>query len=121
MLSKILYVDDEYPNRVMFKLAYRDELDIILAESADEGLSLMKSNPDISFVITDMRMPHKDGLQFVSEARALNNEIPYCLLTGFGLTPEIQDALDSNLIDQYFKKPFEKNKILSFIQEKLNF
>lgn len=119
MLTKILYIDDEYPNRIMFKLAYRGELDVLLANSADEGLTILKSNPDIDVVITDMRMPHKDGLELVSEARKFNNGIPYCLLTGFGITPEIQSALDSKLIDQYFKKPFEKNSILSFIKNKV--
>ncbi len=117
MLAKILYIDDEYPNRIMFKLAYRGELDVILAKSADEALTLLKENPDIEIVITDMRMPKKDGLQLVSEARLLNDKIPYCLLTGFGVTPEIQNALDSKLIDQYFKKPFEKDQILNYIKK----
>lgn len=117
MNGKLLYVDDEYPNRVMFQLTYKNELEILLAESADEGLHLMKQHSDINLVITDMRMPNKDGLEFVTEARKLNNNIPYCLLTGFGITTEIQKALHSNLIDVYFKKPFDKHQILDFIRQ----
>ena len=120
MLGKILYVDDEYPNRVMFQLAYRGELDVVIAESADAGLKILQSDPDIKMVITDMRMPFKDGLQFVTEARNISNNIIYCLLTGFGITPEIQAALDNKLISKYFKKPFDKRVILDYIHEVLS-
>jgi len=115
-MNKILYVDDEYPNRIMFQLTYRNELDVLLAESADEALQLMGKYEGIGLVITDMRMPVKNGLEFVEEARQKYPDVTYCLLTGFGITQEIQEALDANLIDRYFKKPFDKQQILEYIK-----
>jgi hypothetical protein len=34
-------------------------------------------------------------------------------LTGFEITPEIQTALDSGLIEKYMRKPFNKKEIES--------
>lgn len=113
--GKILYVDDEYANRIMFQLTYRGELDIILAESGDQGLDIMKQE-DIAVVISDMRMPGMDGLEFITEARKDYPNLHYCLLTGFTVTPEIEKALEDQVIEKYFKKPFDRELILNYIK-----
>jgi len=35
-----------------------------------EGLTVLGEHPDISLVITDIAMPHLDGLAFISRARS---------------------------------------------------
>ncbi|MFY0605269.1 MAG: response regulator [Cyclobacteriaceae bacterium] len=115
MKKKVLYVDDEYPNRLIFELTYEDEFEILLAESADEALDMLGANADISVVITDMRMPGKNGLTLVKEAKIKYPDVVYCLLTGFMITPEIEEALESNELNHYMVKPVEKEKILSIV------
>lgn len=115
--KKVLYVDDERPNRITFQISYRGDLEVVLASSADEGLQILSSANDIEVVISDMRMPGKNGLEFIKEAKSLRPEIRYCLLTGFEITPEIQNALSENLIKGYFRKPFDREKILTFVNE----
>lgn len=115
MIRKILYVDDELPNRQLFQITYRGELEVVLAKSAEEGLEVLDNSGDIEVVITDMRMPGKDGLEFIAEARKNHPHLTYCLLTGFMITEEIEDALESHLLQQYFKKPFDREQILSFV------
>ncbi|MEQ9306785.1 MAG: response regulator [Marinoscillum sp.] len=116
MNKRILYVDDEYPNRITFQITYRGVLEVLLAASADEGLSILADSTNIGHVISDMRMPGKNGLEFIKEAKNNHPEIKYCLLTGFEITPEIQDALSDGTIQKYFQKPFDREKILDFLQ-----
>lgn len=100
-----------------FQITYRGDLEVLLASSADEGLSILQGSSGINHVISDMRMPGKNGLEFIKEAKVNHPDIKYCLLTGFEITPEIQDALNNGTIQEYFQKPFDREKILSFVSE----
>jgi len=51
---KVLYVDDEPINLMLFKANFKKKFDIITAESGNEGLQLLKSNPDTKVVISDI-------------------------------------------------------------------
>jgi len=61
-------------------------------------------------VISDYKMPQKDGLEFLKSLRDQNNEIPFIMFTGKGreevaikaLILELQDILPSKVILQQF-------------------
>ncbi len=115
MKKKILYVDDEYPNRITFQITYRSDLDVVLADSADQAMNILKESNDIEVVISDLRMPGKSGLDLVKEAKSKYPEIKFCLLTGFDMTPEIQEYLNDKTLHHYFRKPFDRSEILNAI------
>ncbi len=116
----ILYVDDEPINLKLFVILFRSMYEIITAESGSEALNQLESNPQINIVITDMKMPGMNGLEFVKKARSKYRGIPFFLLSGYGLTPEIENALDEQLIDGYFQKPINKSLIVKELQNHLN-
>jgi response regulator RpfG family c-di-GMP phosphodiesterase len=111
----ILYVDDEEPNLVLFRYAFMAELDVITVSSPDEGLKVLSEHPEIQTVISDMRMPIMNGLEFIAIAKKRHPNVGFYLLTGFDQSGEIQSALESNLIKAYFNKPFNKEKVLAAI------
>ncbi len=113
--KKVLYVDDEYPNRITFQVTYRNEVDIILADSADEAMEILEEEEGIEIVISDLRMPGKNGLELIREAKVRYPEVKFCLLTGFEVTKEIKEALEMDILQQYFRKPFERSQILDFV------
>jgi two-component system, response regulator, stage 0 sporulation protein F len=107
----VLYVDDEPINLELFEIIFEDKFQVLTAESGLEGLKILRSNPEISVVISDMKMPGMNGIEFIRIAR---QEFPYILffiLTGFEITNEIADALNEKLIDRYFRKPFDMDEI----------
>lgn len=108
----LLYVDDEPFNLTLFELNFNDSFNVLSAESGQMALEMAKENPEISAVVSDMRMPGMDGLSFIQALKSQNQrEIPCFLLTGFHETPEISDALDTKLIVDYFMKPMDKEVI----------
>lgn len=115
--KKVLYVDDEYPNRITFQITYRNDFEVILADSVDDAMSILEEEKELEFVITDLRMPGKSGLDLIREAKVVYPNIRFCLLTGFEVTTEIKEALDSKMLDRYFRKPFERSQILDFINQ----
>ncbi|WP_066631127.1 response regulator [Labilibacter marinus] len=110
-LGVVLYVDDEPINLKLFGIMFRGVFEIITSESGMDALNVLADKKDIGAVITDMKMPGMNGLEFVMEARKVRADLPYFLLSGYGLTPEIDEALNKDLIDGYFQKPLKKSKI----------
>lgn len=113
----ILYVDDEPMNLMLFKANFKKKFNIITAESGKEGLDQLKLNPNTHVVISDMKMPGMNGIEFIKLAKIDFPNISFFILTGFDITDEISEALDDKLIHRYFRKPFNIKEIETAIHE----
>src|SRR5678816_4709813 len=60
----VLYVDDEENNLNSFRAALRRNYNIYTALSGEEGIEIL-SKTDIHVIVTDQRMPHMTGVQFL--------------------------------------------------------
>jgi len=107
----VLYVDDEPINLMLFKTMLEKKYKIITSESGSGGLDELTANTDINIVISDMRMPNMNGLEFIKVAKEKYPNIIFCILTGYEITDEILLALDNKLIHKYFQKPFNMIEI----------
>lgn len=121
---KLLYVDDEPFNLTLFKALFKKKFDLIVANSGEEGVQLFKDNPDVNVVISDMRMPNMDGVQFVKKIKKMKKETPCFILTGFNESNDLIDALNEQLIIKTFHKPLDKDHIeeyiLAYLEENSN-
>jgi response regulator RpfG family c-di-GMP phosphodiesterase len=113
----ILYVDDEQLNLELFSIVFNNKFHVITATSGQEGLQKLDEHEDIAVVISDMRMPEMNGIEFISNAKKKFANLYYFILTGFEINEEIADALKQKLIDRYFKKPFNSKEIEQTIYE----
>lgn len=116
-MKTILYVDDEPINLMLFNLSFKNKYKIVTALSGMEGLDKLKENHDTSVVISDMRMPGMNGLEFIRQAKIDFPNIIFFILTGFDITEEIANALNDNLINKYFSKPFNVIEVEKSISE----
>lgn len=113
----ILYVDDEEINLMLFEINFNEKFNVITADSGHEGLKLMEGIPDITIVISDMKMPGMNGIEFIKTAKKKFPNVVYFILTGFEITGEISKALKDKLINDYFKKPFNMREIEASINK----
>ena len=107
---KILYVDDEPINLMLFESMFDKTYTVFTAESAVEGLNMLTDN-NFQVVISDMKMPVMNGIEFIEEAKQNYPGIVYYILTGYHITQDIKSAIDKKLIKKYFQKPFNKEEI----------
>jgi two-component system, response regulator, stage 0 sporulation protein F len=107
----LLYVDDEPINLMLFEEVFTEKYHILTALSAKEGLEQLQLNPQVQVVISDMKMPGMNGVEFIIQAKALFPLIEYFILTGFGITRDIADAVQNKIIRNYFGKPFDADEI----------
>jgi two-component system response regulator (stage 0 sporulation protein F) len=107
----ILYVDDEKVNLMLFNYNYDKSFNVLTAISGRKGLDLLRSNTEIKILISDMKMPGMNGLELISAAKSEYPGIICILLTGYDITPEIREAINSKLIHRYFGKPFNAREM----------
>lgn len=110
---KILYVDDEEINLQLLEINLNQHYVVITANNASKGLEILKKNQEIKLVACDMKMPIMNGIEFIKKAKQKHPHLPFFLLTGFDITPQINEAVNSQLIFRHLKKPFNIDEMLS--------
>jgi response regulator RpfG family c-di-GMP phosphodiesterase len=96
---------------------FEKRFNVLTCESGKDGLELLQQNSSIQVVISDMKMPQMNGIEFISKAHAIAGHLSYYILTGFEISDEIQAALDCGKIRKYFQKPFNVKEICQEIEE----
>jgi len=105
----ILYVDDEENNLNSFRAALRRDYNVFTALSGEEGMEILAKN-DIHVVVTDQRMPHMTGVQFLQRIPGDQDNIRI-ILTGFTDMESIIEAINTGKIYRYIKKPWDKDEL----------
>ncbi len=117
-MYKVLIVDDEVLLRVGLKTAinWEDAGFTVVAEAAngEQGYEQYKKHePDV--VITDIRMPKKDGLWLVEEIRKENPYIPILVLTCLDEFSYARNALKAGADDYILKAELEDEDLLGMM------
>ena len=104
MAKKILVVDDHQPIAILLVgFLKRSGFDTCTACDGREALEVFqREQPDL--LITDVAMPHMDGLELSRQVRAISN-IPIIIMTG-GSGRHLKAAFDAGA-DSYLLKPFD--------------
>ena len=113
----ILYVDDEPINLMLFKINFKKKYEVITAKDGYSGLEQLEKVAGIQAVLSDMKMPGMNGIEFITKAKEKYADTKFFMLSGFETTPEIERALKTGLILKYFRKPFDKTEITRVLEE----
>jgi signal transduction histidine kinase len=101
----VLCVDDEPENLRLFELAFKREFSIVTAESGEEGLERLNSEP-VALVLSDHRMPGMSGVEFLTRACELDPKTIRILVTAYGDAQTLGSAINSGAIYKYIPKPW---------------
>jgi two-component system, cell cycle sensor histidine kinase and response regulator CckA len=71
----------------------RSEGYVVLVAGTDEALQVLADGVHLDLIVSDVRMPHKDGFSLAVEFRATHPRIPFVFITGYMLSPERDAAL----------------------------
>ncbi len=99
----ILVVDDEkeYQNVVSFIL---DDAgyNTLTASNGKEALDTMLES-DIDLIITDLKMPVMDGIEFIEKAKKINDDIDIIVMTAYGSIESAVEAIKLGALDYFVK------------------
>jgi two-component system, sensor histidine kinase and response regulator len=115
MHINILYIDDEKNNLNAFKAQFRSNFNIYIADSAQEGLKILKGT-DIHVIITDQRMPGITGVQFFESILHEYPEPVRILLTAYSDIESTIDAINKGQVFRYIRKPWDNHDLKMTIE-----
>lgn len=120
-MPKILLVEDESAIRNVLKSILLDEdksFEVDEAEDGDQALTMIKSN-DYDLIISDIKMPKKDGIEVLTEALELNPDLTFVMISGHGDIETAVDCIKKGAYD-FISKPPDLNRLLNTIRNAIN-
>jgi two-component system, NtrC family, response regulator len=117
-METILIVDDEKNYLLVLEALLADAgYEVITSDNASEALEITTSH-DLDLVITDMRMPGLDGMEFLVQLRTLQPEIPIIMMTAYATVEKAVEAMKRGAFD-YITKPFKNEELILTIRKAL--
>lgn len=106
----ILAVDDEQGMLDFLRSALEPNYTVYTASDGRKGLEVLRSHK-IHVILTDQKMPHMSGLDFLRQAREINPTSINILFTAFTDLQTTIDAINSGLVWRYISKPFDVREL----------
>jgi len=118
MMKPVLIVEDEAIVRESLRDWLRDGgYEVETAKEGDEALQRI-GEVDYGVVVLDLRLPGRDGLQVLKEARAQRPQLKGIIITAYPSVETAVDAMKSGAVD-YLTKPVAPDALESLIRETL--
>ncbi|MDE3181395.1 MAG: sigma-54-dependent Fis family transcriptional regulator [Acidobacteriota bacterium] len=118
-MSAILIVEDEAKMRRLLELSLAaDGYAMRQASDAEAGLKLLRQD-QIDLVITDLKLPGMDGLEFLAAVKRFDAHMPVVVMTAFGTIETAVEAMKAGASD-YILKPFSLEEIKLIVKKELN-
>ena len=116
--AHILVVDDDEDILRLLSIRLRARgFRVSTAASAEEALARIAVDPPRALV-SDVRLPGRDGLALFEELRSTAATLPVILLTAHGTIPDAVDATSRGVFG-YLTKPFDSQLLLEKIDQAL--
>jgi DNA-binding NtrC family response regulator len=118
-MANILIVEDEPRMRRLLEISLsEDGHSVHTSADAETGLlHLRKASADL--VVTDLKLPGMNGLEFLQEGKRLNPALPFIVMTAYGSVETAVDAMKAGASD-YVLKPFTMAEMKLVINKELD-
>jgi CheY-like chemotaxis protein len=117
---RVLIVDDEKSILSALERGLEEDFTITCSQSATEAIEILKQSRDFAVVVTDMRMPEVDGLQFIQRAREVAPDCVYIMLTGNQDLKTVVQATNDGHVFRYLTKPCPLDELSTALQAGLD-
>ncbi|WP_276498570.1 sigma-54-dependent transcriptional regulator [Pontibacter litorisediminis] len=118
-MPTILLIDDDPAFCLMLRgFLQRQQYKVETAYTANDGLRQLKSQ-DFDLILTDFRLPDKDGLELLTQIRVLTQEVPVILMTTYADIRTAVKAIKMGAFE-YITKPINPDETLLVIKNALS-
>ena len=115
--SILITEDDRVQREIISDILTQSGYEVTTSESAETTLEIIQDK-GFDLVLTDMRMPGKDGLELLREAKRLRADQEVVVMTAHATIRTAVTAMKEGAID-YLEKPFDKDELLLVIDRAL--
>jgi DNA-binding NtrC family response regulator len=115
--KQILVVDDEELIGELCCSIFEDEgFETLYCSNITDALKAVATK-EYNFILSDIKMPGGDGIEFKDELNKLGNKTPFLFMTGFSSLPK-EEVHTLNAIG-IIKKPFSIDALQEYIEKYL--
>ncbi len=115
-IIEVVIIDDDEDVRVNTSDLLSTQYQIITSYPSPRSV-IGRIKPDSPMVIlTDLRMPDADGLEFAQRVIELAPDVPVILMTGYGDVSIAVDAMKHGVQD-FVEKPFDTDYLLAAVEK----
>jgi len=113
--TRVVFVDDE-PKvcRVVYKTLERVGVEVRCFQCVDDCLEHLTTQR-CDLLITDVKMPGRDGMELLAEVKKQLPWIPVLIVTGYGDVPMAVRALKAGAAD-FVEKPLDRDSFLATVE-----
>jgi len=112
---KLLFVEDEEDLlSIISDALIKLQANFLTANNGLEALEILKENPDIDAIITDINMPLMNGLDMIKNIIDQDIHIPIIVMSAHTETEYIAKAKEYG-VNEYLLKPFDFIKFIELI------
>jgi two-component system, NtrC family, nitrogen regulation response regulator GlnG len=114
-VTKVLVIDDDESVRYSFQRVFSaDDVTVVTAKTADEGLCRARElDPDV--VVLDLQLPDRSGLDVFADLRRQAPKLPVIFITAHGTTQTAIEAMKNGAFD-YLIKPVDLDRLSQILQ-----
>lgn len=105
MTPKVLFVDDDPNILAAYQRQLRRQYQIDTALAGDRGLDAVAKTGPYAVIVSDLKMPGMNGIQFLSKVREMAPDSVRMMLTGFAELQTAIDAVNEGNIFRFLTKP----------------
>ncbi len=117
-METILVVEDKESMAQMLKDTLESEgYGVISAKDTTEGIRYLRENR-IDLVLTDLKLPKKNGIEILRTSKEENQLIPVIVMTAFGSVETAVKAMKEGAFD-FITKPFDIDHLIMLIRRAL--
>jgi DNA-binding NtrC family response regulator len=117
-MKRILVADDNQSMREMITQTLEDQgYEVLTAKDGDDAVTQAATGVDL--VVTDLRMPGRDGLAVLQAVKQLSPETEVIVMTAFGTVENAVEAMRHGAHD-YILKPFSIDELEIRVHKALN-
>jgi len=118
-METVLIVEDKESMAAMLKETLESEgYLVIAARDGQEGIRSLRDNK-VDLVITDLKLPKKDGIEVLKFSKEENQLRPVIIMTAFGSVEIAVEAMKSGAFD-FITKPFDTDHLLMLIRRAID-
>ncbi len=118
-MATILIIDDERAIRkTLTEILGFEGYKIEEAADGEEGLKKFQA-ATYDAVLSDIKMPKLDGLEFLSKATSINADVPIIMISGHGTIETAVEAVKKGAFD-FISKPPDLNRLLITIRNAID-
>ena len=114
---RVLVVDDEPSVLLETAASLKRQYDVLTASRAEDA-ERMVGEQRVDLVLTDLRLPGKDGIALLTALKAARPELPVVLMSGHGSIEEAVKAIQLGAID-FVEKPFGPERLQVTVERAL--